>query len=131
MTNALTSREGDEERRGHEQDMQHHQPGVTRGQLFVGTHPHPRVLRPVGRRSGWIHSEIVLLVPFRLGLPMLRVAVIVLSSDCENDREDYEKAFRKRRGAVHPRDRKREGRRRMEGKVSDSWERRLDYISIF
>jgi hypothetical protein len=88
VTKALTGREGDKESPRHEQDMQNHQPGMTRGQLFTGAHPHPCVFRPVGWRGGWVQSKILLLVPFGLGFPVVRVTVIMLSSDGEDERED-------------------------------------------
>ena len=82
--------------------MQNHQPGIPRGQLFVGAHPHPRVLRPVGWRGGWIRLEILFLVPFGVDLSGVRVTVIMLCGDREGEGEDQEEAFRKSHGALHP-----------------------------
>ena len=88
----LTCRKGDEESPGHEQNMQHHQPRITRRQRFVGTHPHSRVFRPIRWRGGWIQLEIFLLVPFGLDLSVVRVAMIMLGRNCEGEREDKEEA---------------------------------------
>lgn len=120
ITKGLTGREGDEESPGHEQDVQNHQPGITCGQLFVGAHPHPCVLRPVRWRGRRVQFEIFLLVPFELCFPVMRVSVIMLSSDCESQRENEEEMLRKVRGTLHPRKWQRKGR---EGRRGDEGER--------
>ena len=97
----LTCRQGDKECPTHEQDVQNHQPGVASRQIFLGTHPHPCVLRPVGGRGRWIQLEVFLLIPFGLDLSVVRVSVIMLGRNRENETKESEQSIRKGRGASH------------------------------
>jgi len=130
MTKALTSRKSNEKGHGHEQYVQHHQPGIHRRQLFVGAHPHSCVLGPVGWRGWRVPSKVLFLVPFKLGLSVVRVTVVVLRGDREGEEKDRDGEFLDGQGALHPWDRRKEGGWKTSGGVDESSPRRPCYIYI-